>query len=118
VAGQTVSSLLNVFGIGGGGKAFTPSISKDMAVQQVQPILQPYLGDPAFRTALGAWLGAAVEPVQAQKSGKAYQPSVDLSKSWFSDITDSIGDVVSSVDWGRVAQVGMQALPYITAALA
>jgi hypothetical protein len=118
VAGQTVSSLLNVFGIGGSGKAFSPAISKEMAVQQVQPILQPYLGDQAFRTALGAWLGAAVEPVQAQKSGKAYQPTVDLSKSWFSDITDSIGDAVSSVDWGQVAQVGMRALPYITAALA
>jgi len=118
VAGQTVSSLLNVFGIGGGGKAFSPAVSKEMAVQQVQPILQPYLGDPAFKAALGAWLGAAVEPVQAQKSGKAYQPTVDLSKSWFSDITDSIGDAVSSVDWGQVANVGMRALPYITAALA
>jgi len=118
VAGQAVSSLLNVFGIGGGGKAFTPSISKEMAVQQVQPILQPYLGDPAFKTALSAWLSAAVEPVQAQKSGKAYQPSVDLSKSWFSDIVDTVGDAVSSVNWGQVAQVGMQALPYITAALA
>jgi hypothetical protein len=118
VAGQAVSSLLNVFGIGGSGKAFTPAISKEMAVQQVQPILQPYLGDPAFRTALGAWLGAAVEPVQAQKSGKAYQPSVDLSKSWFSDIVDTVGDAVSHVDWGQVAQVGMRALPYITAALA
>jgi len=118
LAGQTVSQLLNVFGIGGGGKAFSPSISKELAVQQVQPILQPYLGDPDFRKALSAWLAAAVEPVQAQKSGKAYQPSVDMSKSWFSDIVDTVGDAVSHVDWGQVANVGMRALPYITAALA
>jgi len=117
VAGQTVSSLLNVFGIGGGGKAFTAAISKDQAVQQIQPILQPYLGDQAFSTALQHWLTTAVQPVQAQKSGKAYQQAVDLSKSWFDDIVNTVGDAVSHVNWGQVAQVGMQILPYVAAAL-
>jgi hypothetical protein len=118
VAGQTVSQVLSIFGIGGPGKAFTPGIPKQQAVSQLQQVVAPYLGDPAFKAALGKWMEAAVEPVQAQKEGKAYQPSVDLSKSWFSDAIDSVGHAVSSVDWGKVAQVGMQALPYVVAAVA
>jgi hypothetical protein len=51
--------------------------------------------------------------VQAHKEGKAYQPSVDLTKNWFTDAVGSIGDAVSSVNWGQVAQVGMQALPFV-----
>ena len=115
VAGQTVSQVLSIFGIGGPGKAFTPALPKDQAVSQLQQMVTPYLSDPAFSTALGKWLQAAIEPVQAQKEGKAFQPSVDLSKDWFSDAISSVGHAVSSVHWGQVAQVGMQALPFVLA---
>jgi hypothetical protein len=47
------------------------------------------------------------------KQGKAFQPSVDMSKDWFSEAISSIGQAVSSVNWGQVAQVGMQALPFV-----
>jgi hypothetical protein len=117
VAGQTVSQVLSIFGIGGPGKAYTATLPKSQAVSQLQQVVSPHLSDPAFVTALGAWMQAAVEPVQAHKEGKAYQPSVDLEKDWFSDITDSIGDAVSSVNWGQVAQVGMQALPFVLSIL-
>lgn len=121
VAGQTVSQVLSIFGIGGPDKAFTPTVPKDQSLSQLQQLVTPYLGDKAFSTALQHWMRAAVEPVQAHKDGKAYQPSVDLSKSWFDDaissIGDAVGDAVSSVNWGQVAQVGMQALPYVMAAL-
>jgi hypothetical protein len=113
VAGQTVSQVLSIFGIGGPGKAFTPVLPKNQAVSQLQQMLTPYLNDPAFKTALGSWMQAALEPVQAQKEGKAFQPSVDMSKDWFSDAISSIGQAVSSVNWGQVAQVGMQALPFV-----
>ena len=113
VAGQTVSQVLSIFGIGGPGKAFTPALPKNQAVSQLQQMLTPYLNDPAFKTALGSWMQAALEPVQAQKEGKAFQPSVDMSKDWFSDAISSIGHAVSGVNWGQVAQVGMQALPFV-----
>jgi hypothetical protein len=117
VAGQTVSQVLGLFGIGGPDKAFTPAVPRDQSVAQLKQIVSPYLNDPAFSTALQKWVQAAVEPVQAHKDGKAYTPSVDLSKSWFDDAISSIGDAVSSVNWGQVAQVGMQALPFVMAAL-
>ena len=117
VAGQTVSQVLRMFGIGGPGKAFTAAIPKDQAASQVRQIVTPHVSDPAFSAALGTWMKAALEPVQAHKEGKDYQPSVDLSKNWFSDAIDSIGHAAASVDWGKVAQVGMQALPYVLAAV-
>jgi hypothetical protein len=117
LAGQTVSQVLSVFGIGGGGKAFTPALPKEQGISQLQQIVSPHLSDPLFTKALGAWLQAAVEPVQAHKEGKAYQPSVDLSKNWFTDAVDWVGDQASKVDWRQVADVGMQALPYVIAAI-
>jgi hypothetical protein len=113
VAGQTVSQVMSIFGIGGPGKAFSPALPKDQAVSQLQQMVTPFLSDPGFSTALERWLQAALEPVQAHKEGKAYQPSVDLTKSWFDDAISSIGDAVSHVNWGQVAQVGMQALPFV-----
>jgi hypothetical protein len=113
IAGQTVSQVLSIFGIGGPGKAFTPTIPKDQAVSQLQQVVAPHLSDPGFSPALLAWLQAALEPVQAHKQGKAFQPSVDMSKDWFGDAINSIGHAVSSVNWGQVAQVGMQALPFV-----
>jgi hypothetical protein len=122
MAGQTVSQVLNLFGVGGPGKAFTAAIPKGQAASQLQQVVSPHLNDPAFAKALGVWLAAAVEPVQAHKEGKAYQP--DLTKNWLDDIggalsgaVSSVGDFVSGVDWGQVAQVGMQALPYVMALL-
>src|SRR5690348_10003156 len=67
VAGQTVSSVLSIFGIGGPGKAFTPALPKEQAVSQLQQLVAPYLSDQNFRTVLGRWMQAAIEPVQAQK---------------------------------------------------
>ncbi|WP_214407358.1 hypothetical protein [Pseudonocardia lacus] len=116
IAGQTVSQVLSIFGIGKG-KAFVPAVPKEQAVAQLREIVSPHLNDPAFMTALQAWTKAAVEPVAALQQGKAFQPSVDMTKNWFTDAIDSIGDAVSSVDWGRVAQVGMQVLPVVLAAL-
>ncbi len=116
VAGQTVSQILGLFGIGGPGKSFAPAVSKDQAAKQLNAVVGPHLDDPAFAKALGKWLEAALQPAQAQKQGKTFQPP-DLSKSWFSDAVDWIGDQASKVDWGRVAQVGMQALPYALALL-
>lgn len=122
VAGQTVSDVLSIFGIGGGGKAFTPAIPKEQAVSQLEQVVTPYLGDQAFTAGLGAWLKAALEPVEASKAGKAYQPSVDLSKNWFTDAVSSIGDAIgsaaSSIPWQQVGQVGMQMLPTLLAAAA
>jgi hypothetical protein len=118
VAGQTVSQVMNIFGIGGAGKAFTPTVPKDQALSQLKQVVTPYLSDPTFKTALRKWIQAAVEPVQAQKQGKAYQPSVDLTKSWFDDAVNWVGEQASKINWGQVAQVGMQALPYVTALLA
>jgi hypothetical protein len=123
VAGQTVSQVMSIFGIG---KAFTPQVARDQAVAQLKEIVTPHLQDPAFAKALGTWMAAAVEPIQAHKEGKEYTP--DLSKSWFSDAWDTVSDaassvastvsdVASNVNWGQVAQVGMQALPYVIAAL-
>jgi hypothetical protein len=117
VAGQTVSQVLSVFGIGGPDKAYTPTIPRQESLAQLQQVVGPHLKDPGFATALQHWMRAAIEPVQAHKEGKAYQPSIDLSKGWFDDAISSIGDAVSSVDWGQVAQVGMQALPYVMAAV-
>jgi hypothetical protein len=111
IAGQTVSQVLSIFGIGGGGKAFSATIPKDQALAQLQQVVGPHLSDRAFATALGKWMEAAIEPVQAHKEGKDYQPSVDLNKSWFDDATSWLGDQVSKVDWSQVAQVGMRALP-------
>jgi hypothetical protein len=59
--------------------------------------------------ALNAWLKAAIEPVQAQKEGKAFQP--DLSKSWLSDAWDTVSDAASSVDWGQVTKIGCKPCP-------
>jgi hypothetical protein len=115
VAGQTVSQVMSIFGIGGPGKAFTPTIPKDMAISQLQQGVAPYLSDPAFAKALGKWMQAAIEPVQAHKEGKAYQPSVDLSKSWISDAVDWVGDQASKVDWQQVGKIGMELLPYAVA---
>jgi hypothetical protein len=115
IAGQTMSQVLSIFGIGGKGKAFAAALPKEQALAQAQQVVAPYLSDKAFKTALGAWLQAATEPVQAHKEGKAYHP--DLSKSWFDDAVNSIGGAVSSVNWGQVAQVGMQALPFVLAAI-
>ena len=115
VAGQTVSQVLSIFGIGGAGKAFTPALPKEQALSQLQQAVAPHLDTPGFSTALTAWLQAALEPTQAYKQGKDYQPSVDLSKDWFSDAISSIGHAVSSVNWQQVAQVGMHALPAVLA---
>ncbi len=114
VAGQTVSQILSIFGIGGG-KAFAPGLPKDQAVSQLQQILTPQLlSDPTFKAALTKWMQAAIEPIQAQKENKEYKPSVPLeNKDWFGDAINSIGHAVSSVNWGQVAQVGMQALPFV-----
>lgn len=121
VAGQTMGSILNIFGVGGGGKAFTPAIPKEQVLSQMQQVAAPYLDDKAFTTALQLWLRAAIEPVQAHKDGKAYQPSVDLSKNWFTDavssVTDAVGDAVSNVNWQQVGQIGMQLAPYAAALL-
>lgn len=117
IAGQTVSQVLDLFGIGGPGKAFTAVLPKDQAVSQLQQVIGRHLDDPAFATALAKWLQAAVEPVQAHKEGKAYKASVDLEKNWFTQAVSDIGDAVSSVDWGQVAQVGMQALPFVLSIL-
>ena len=114
VAGQTLSQVMGMFGLG---KDFVTQVAKDQAVSQLKEVISPHMGDPAFTKALGLWLQAAVEPIQAQKEGKAYQPSVDLTKSWLLDAWDSVSDVASSVDWGKVTQVGMQALPYLVAVL-
>lgn len=116
VAGQTVSQILSIFGIGGPGKAFTPTLQKQQAISQIQQVVTPHLSDPAFVTGLQHWMLAALEPVQAQQGGKAYQPSVDLTKNWFSDAINTIGNVASSIPWGQVAQVGMQILPMVLAA--
>ncbi|WP_369138155.1 hypothetical protein [Modestobacter versicolor] len=115
IAGQTVSQVMSIFGIGGPGKAFAPAVPKEQAVAQLKEVVGPHLADPAFAKALGLWMQAAVQPVQAQQQGKAYQP--DLSKSWLSDAWDTVSDAVSGVDWGEVAQVGMRALPLVLAAL-
>ncbi len=117
VAGQTVSQIMNLFGIGRPGKAFKAALPKEQAVAQLKEVVTPHLSDPAFAKALGRWLQAAVEPVQAHKEGKAYQPSVDPTKNWFTEALSDIGDAASSVDWGQVAQVGMQALPYLLAVI-
>jgi len=116
LAGQTVSQILNIFGIGGT-KGFSPSLNTKEAVTQLQQVVSPHLSDPVFAKALGAWMKAAIEPVQAQKEGKDYQPSVDLSKNWFTDAVDWVGDQASHVNWQQVAQVGMQALPFVLSVL-
>lgn len=119
VAGQAASQIMSIFGIGGSGKAFTAAVPKGQAVSQLQQIVAPVLGNPAETKALNEWLKAALEPVQAYQGGKAFQP--DFSKSWLSDawdsVTDTVGDLASSVDWGKVGQIGLQALPYVIAAL-
>jgi hypothetical protein len=115
VAGQAASQVMSIFGIGGAGKAFTASVPKADAVAQLQQIVAPCLANPAETKALNAWLKAAVEPVQAYQGGKAFQPN--YSKSWLSDAWDSVADTVSDVDWGKVGQIGLQALPYVIAAL-
>ena len=117
VAGQTVSQVLDLFGIGGAGKDFKAALPKEQALTQLKQVVAPHLGDPGFDKALAVWLQAALEPVQAHKQGKGYQPSVDMSKNWFTEAISDIGDVVSSVDWGQVAQVGMQALPFVLSIL-
>ena len=108
--GQAVSQILSIFGIGGG-KAFAPGLPKDQAVSQLQQNFTPQLlSDPTFKAALTKWMQAAIEPIQAQKENKVYKPSVPLeNKDWFGDAINSIGHAVSSVNWGQVAQVGMQA---------
>jgi hypothetical protein len=116
IAGQTVSQVLDIFGIGKG-KAFSPTIAQEQAKAQLKQMLTPHLDDPAFKVALQKWLAAAVEPVQAQKSGKSYQPSGNLGKGWFDDVVSTVGDAVQSVDWGKVTQIGMQVLPVALAAL-
>lgn len=126
VAGQAASQVLSIFGIGGPGKAFTPAVPKEQAVAQLQQIVAPVLGNPTEVKALNAWLKAAIEPVQAHQGGKAFQP--DFSKSWLSDawdtvsgavsdVADTVSSAASSVDWGKVGQLGLQALPYVIAAL-
>jgi hypothetical protein len=118
VAGQAMSQVLNIFGIGGPGKAFSPALPKAQALGQLQQVLTPYLNDPTVNNqALQKWLQAAIEPVLAHKQGKAYQPSVDWSKSWLSDAWDTVSDTVSTVDWGQVAQIGTEVLPYAVALL-
>jgi hypothetical protein len=114
LAGQTVSQVLSIFGIGGG-KGFTPATSKTDAFAAMKEVLAPHVADPQFKTALNAWLKAAVEPARASKQGKDYVPTVDLSKDWFSDAISSVGNALSNVNWGQVAQVGMQVLPYALA---
>jgi hypothetical protein len=117
VAGQTVSQVLSIFGIGGPGKAFTATIPKEQAVSQLQQLLTPYLSDPASRALLGRWMQAALEPVQAQKEGKDYRPSVDWSKSWLDDAFDTIGDVITSDSAQTLFRAAMDALPYAVALL-
>ncbi|RMB60235.1 hypothetical protein [Tessaracoccus antarcticus] len=112
VAGQTVSQVMSIFGIG---KAFTTQVAKDQAVAQLKEIVTPHLDDPAFTKALGMWLQAAIQPIQAHKEGKEYSP--DLSKSWLSDAWDTVTDTVADVDWGQVAQIGMRTLPLVLAVL-
>jgi hypothetical protein len=123
VAGQTVSQILSIFGLGGG-KAFKTSVPQDQAVSQLQQLVAPHISDPVFAKALGKWLEAALEPIQAQKDGKDYTPSTDLAKNWFTDATSwvshavqDVGHVVSQVPWQQVAQVGMQALPIVMSLL-
>jgi hypothetical protein len=118
VAGQTVSQVLSIFGIGGPGKAYTPALPKDpQRLSDLKQLVSQHAGDPGFVQGLGKWLDDAVAPVRAMKEGKDYQPSVDLSKDWFSEAFNSIGNAVASINWGQVAQVGMQILPYALAAL-
>lgn len=114
LAGQTVSQVLHLFGVGGPGKDFTPTVPQTQVRSQLQQLLSPYIVDQPFREALGVWLKAAIEPIQAQKTGKDYTP--DLSKSWFSSIVHTISDAAKKVDWGQVAKIGMQAVPYVIAA--
>jgi len=111
VAGQAMSQVLSIFGIGGPGKAFTPALPKDQIVSQLQQVVNPHLSDPDFMAALAAWLRAAIEPAKAYQAGKDYQP--DPTKSWFSDAVSSIGHALSSVNPVQVAQVGLQALPWV-----
>ena len=123
VAGQTVSQILSIFGLGGG-KAFKTVVPQDQAVTQLQKLVTPHISDPVFANALGKWLEAALEPIQAQKEGKDYTPSTDLEKNWFTDATNwvthaaqDVGHAVSQVPWQQVAQVGMQALPIVMSLL-
>jgi hypothetical protein len=130
VAGQAASQVLSIFGIGGVGKDFTPAVPKQQIVTQLQEVVAPCLGNPAEVRALKAWLTTALEPVQAYQGGKAFQP--DFEKSWLSDawdsVTDTVGDAVSavggavssaasSIDWDKVGQIGLRALPLVIAAL-
>lgn len=114
IAGQAMGQVLDIFGIGGG-KAYQPAVSQDQAKAQLKQLVAPHLGDQEFKKALSAWLKVATEPVAAQKAGKAYRP--DLQKDWFSDAFDWVGEQVSNVDWGEVGKVGLQALPYVMAAI-
>jgi hypothetical protein len=126
LAGQTVSQVLNIFGIGGAGKAFAPTLPREQIMSQIQQILSPYISDPPTRTLLETWLKAAVEPIQAQKAGKAYQP--DMSKSWLTDAVSSVGgaisdvastvsDALSSSQGQQAVRAGLQVLPWLAAAL-
>jgi hypothetical protein len=116
VAGQTVSEILNIFGVSGPGKAFTPTtLQKGQAISEIQQVVTPHLSDPNFMTALQHWMLAALEPVQAQQQGKAYQPSVPMDKSWLGDALNTIGQAASSI-LPVVTQVGMQILPMVLAA--
>lgn len=122
VAGQTVSQILSIFGLGGG-KAFKTMVPQDQAVGQLQQLVAPHISDPVFAKALGKWLEAALEPIQAQKDGKDFTPT-DLEKNWFTDATSwvshavqDVGQVVSQIPWQQVAQVGMQALPIVMSLL-
>lgn len=111
IAGQAMSQVLNIFGIGGPGKAFTPALPKDQLVSQLQQVVNPHLSDPDFMAALTAWLRAAIEPAKAYQVGKDYQP--DPTKNWFGDAVSSIGHAFSSVDPAQVAKIGLQALPFV-----
>lgn len=118
LAGQTVSQVLSIFGIGGPGKAWTPTLPQDpQRLADLKQLVDQHSGDPGFAPALEKWLSDALEPVRAMKAGKEYQQP-DLSKDWFSDAVSSIGNAVSQVNWQQVAQVGMQILPIAAAALA
>ena len=88
VAGQTVSQVLSIFGIGGPGKAFTPALPKEQAVSQLQqhgdPVSErPGLLDSAREMAAGRdRAGAGAQGGQGLPAvGRLEQELVQLTPS-------------------------------------
>jgi hypothetical protein len=40
-----------------------------------------------------------------------------LTKNWFTDAVDWVGDQASKVDWRQVGEIGMRTLPLVISAL-